>query len=131
MQACGLSSRKTCQGWSLRSGRGSSRVWRDGGEDSAPADPDAPACSASDPWHVRCLAGPPGPCRPLGYVLSRHELGGIVYHCYAHGRDDAGGRPWLRREDSLNSAVAWMIQHEAELSALTGRLHPEPEEWPS
>ncbi|MBD8540569.1 hypothetical protein [Frigoribacterium sp. CFBP 8751] len=45
---------------------------------------------------------------PLGYVLSRAELGG-----------------------SLNSAVAWMIQHEAELSALTGRLHPEPDEWPS
>ena len=68
---------------------------------------------------------------PFGYVLSRAELGGIVYHCYAHGRDDAGGRPWLRREDSLNSAVAWMVQHEAELSALTGRLHPEPDEWPS
>jgi len=68
---------------------------------------------------------------PLGYVLSRHELGGIVYHCYAHGRDDAGGRPWLRREGSLNSAVAWMIQHEVELSALTGRLHPDLDEWPS
>jgi hypothetical protein len=68
---------------------------------------------------------------PLGYVLARAEQGGIVYHSYAHGRDDAGGRPWLRREDSLNSAVPWMIQHEAELSALTGRLHPEPEKWPS
>ena len=54
----------------------------------------------------------------------------IVYHCYADGRDDAGGRPWLRREGSLNLAVAW-IQHERELSALTDRLHPEPDEWPS
>ena len=68
---------------------------------------------------------------PLGYVLSRLELGGIVYHSYAYGQDDTGGRPWLRREGSLNSAVAWMIQHEAELSALTGRLRPEPDEWPS
>jgi hypothetical protein len=77
-------------------------------------------------WQVRRVRS-----APLGYVLSRPELGGIAYHCYAHGRDDAGGRPWLRREGSLNSAVAWMIQHEAELSALTGRLHPEPDEWPS
>ena len=68
---------------------------------------------------------------PLGYVLSRPELGGIVYHCYAHGRDDAGGRPWLCRKGSLNSAVAWMIQHERELSTLTGRLSSEPDEWPS
>ena len=68
---------------------------------------------------------------PLGYVASHGEVGGIVYHCYAHGRDDAGGRPWLRREDSLNSAVVWMIQHDAELSALTCKLHPEPEEWPA
>jgi hypothetical protein len=76
-------------------------------------------------WQVRRHSA-----SPLGYVLSRHELGGIGYHCYAHGRDNAGGRPWLRREGSLNSAVAWMIQHEAELSALTARLHPEPVEWP-
>jgi len=77
-------------------------------------------------WQVRRVRS-----APLGYVLSRHELGRIVYHCYAHGRDDAGGRPWLRRVDSLNSAVAWMIQHEGELSALTRGLHPEPDEWPS
>jgi hypothetical protein len=68
---------------------------------------------------------------PLGYVLSRHELGGFAFHGYAPGRDDGDGRPWLHREDSLNSAVAWMIQHERDLSALTGRLHPEPDEWPS
>ncbi|KQO48123.1 MULTISPECIES: hypothetical protein [unclassified Frigoribacterium] len=68
---------------------------------------------------------------PLGYVFSSPEPGGIVNHCYAHARDDAGGRPRLRRENSLNSAVERIIQHERELSALKGRLHPEPDEWPS
>jgi hypothetical protein len=77
-------------------------------------------------WQVRRARS-----SPLGYVLSRPKLGGIVYHCYAHGRDGAGGRPWLRTEDSLNSAVAWMVQHEMELVALTSRLHPEPEKWPA
>jgi hypothetical protein len=77
-------------------------------------------------WQVRRVRS-----APLGYVLSRPELGVIAYHCYAHGRDEAGGRPWLCRTESLNSAVAWMIQHERELSALTSRLHTEPDEWPS
>lgn len=54
-----------------------------------------------------------------------------VHHCYAHGRDPAGGRPWLRRADSLNSALSWMIQHEADLFALTRTLTPEPAEWPA
>jgi hypothetical protein len=85
-----------------------------------------PAPGTFGVWQVRRVRS-----APLGYVLSRPELGRIVYHCYAHGRDDSGGRPWLRQADSLNSAVAWMIQHERELSALTSRLHPEPEEWPS
>jgi hypothetical protein len=67
---------------------------------------------------------------PIGYVLSRDEDGVTVYHCYAYGRDDAGGRPWLRATDSLNSAVAWMIQNEDELSALQRQLHPEPDAWP-
>ena len=65
-----------------------------------------PAPGTFGVWQVRRVRS-----APLGYVLARHELGRIVYHCYAHGRDDAGGRPWLRRADSLNSAVAWMIQH--------------------
>jgi len=85
-----------------------------------------PAPDTFGVWQVRRVRS-----APLGYVLSRHELGRIVYHCYAHGRNDAGGRPWLRQADSLNSAVAWMIQHEGELSTLTRRLHPEPDEWPS
>jgi len=68
---------------------------------------------------------------PFGYVLSRAELGGIVYHCYVRGRDDAGGCPGYADRAALNSAVASMIQHEAELSALTGQLHLELDEWPS
>lgn len=67
---------------------------------------------------------------PFGYVLSRNENGRAIYHCYAHGRDDAGGRPWLRSAGTLNSAVAWMVQHERDLRAMTTKLHPEPEEWP-
>ena len=77
-------------------------------------------------WQVRRVRD-----APIGYVLSRTEHGVVVYHCYAYGRDDAGGRPWLRCTDSLNSAVAWMIQHEGELFALTKTLTPEPEEWPA
>jgi len=85
-----------------------------------------PAPGTFGVWQVRRVRS-----ASLGYVLSRHELGRIVYHCYAHGRDDAGSRPWLRRAESINSAVAWAIQHEGELSALTTRLHPEPDAWPS
>lgn len=77
-------------------------------------------------WQVRRV-----PEAPIGYVLSRSERGVMVFHCYAHGRDPAGGRPWLRRADTLNSAVAWMIQHEAELFALSKTLAPEPDEWPA
>lgn len=76
-------------------------------------------------WQVRRVRD-----APIGYVLSRSEGGDTVYHCYAHGRDAAGGRPWLRTMSSLNSAVAWMVQHEGELSHLTSTLQPEPEEWP-
>lgn len=68
---------------------------------------------------------------PLGYVLSRAELENIVYRCYAYSRVDAGGRPWLRREDSLNGADASRIRQGAKLWALAGRLHPAPDEWPS
>jgi hypothetical protein len=85
-----------------------------------------PAPGTFGVWQVRRVRD-----APLGYVLNRTEHGVVVYHCYAYGRDDAGGRPWLRRTDSLNSAVAWMIQHEDELSALTSSLHPEPDEWPA
>lgn len=39
-------------------------------------------------WQVRRVKE-----SPIGYVLSRNEGGVTVYHCYAHGRDTAGGRP--------------------------------------
>lgn len=77
-------------------------------------------------WQVRRVRN-----APLGYVRTRSHLGQNVYDVHAHGRDDQGGRPWLRTFESLNSAVAWMVQHEAELSALTERLHAEPDEWPA
>lgn len=76
-------------------------------------------------WQVRRVRA-----APIGYVLSRHENRATVYHCYAHGRDDAGGRPWLHTSGSLNSAVAWMVQHEREITALQRQLHSEPEIWP-
>lgn len=68
---------------------------------------------------------------PLGYVRTRSHLGRLVYDCYAHCRDGEGRRPWLRTTDTLDSAVAWMLQHEAEISALIGRSTPEPEVWPA
>lgn len=88
------------------------------------AEPRAPGTSGV--WQVRRVRS-----APLGCVLSRPEFGRVAYRCYSHGRDDAGGQPWLRQVDSLNSAVAWMIQHEEESSTLTSRLRPEPDELPS
>ncbi|MGA1813096.1 hypothetical protein VH571_11990 [Frondihabitans sp. 4ASC-45] len=84
-----------------------------------------PAASTFGVWQIRRVRE-----SPIGYVLSGSENGVVVYHCYAHGREDAGGRPWLRTTDSLNSAVAWMIQNESELSTLQRQLHPEPDAWP-
>lgn len=54
----------------------------------------------------------------------------MIYHCYAHGRDNAGGRQWLHTTDSINFAVAWIIQNEDELNVLQQQLHPEPDAWP-
>ncbi|ROS61423.1 hypothetical protein EDF38_0513 [Frigoribacterium sp. PhB160] len=76
-------------------------------------------------WQVRRV-----PEAPLGYVRSEHRGRDLAYHCYAHGRDDAGGRPWLHTASSLNSAVAWLLQHESELGAQRRGLRPEPEAWP-
>jgi hypothetical protein len=48
----------------------------------------------------------------LGYVV-RHpdELGDpFAFEVYADARDDRGQRVRIRREESLNSAVAWMMQ---------------------
>lgn len=68
---------------------------------------------------------------PIGYVLHRSLDGRTVYDAYAHCRDEGGKRPWLRTFASLNSAVAWMIQHEADLRAFNNRHNVEPDTWPA
>jgi hypothetical protein len=68
---------------------------------------------------------------PLGYVLQRSDDGRTVYDCYARCRDGGGKRPWLKTFDTLNAAVAWMIQHEAELHAFNSRHDVEPDAWPA
>lgn len=71
-----------------------------------------------------------GGAAPSGYVTTRSKLGGWVYDVYAHCRDDNGSRPWLRTFSTLNTAAAWMVQHEAEVRALIASSTPEPEAWP-
>lgn len=66
------------------------------------------------------------PARPLGWVLARSEHGVYVMDCYAYCRDEGGKRPWLKTFASLNSAVAWMLQHEEEIHDLINRNQPEP-----
>ncbi|RPE78121.1 MULTISPECIES: hypothetical protein [unclassified Frondihabitans] len=68
---------------------------------------------------------------PLGYVVNCSLDGRTVYDAYAHCRDGGKKRPWLRTFESLNSAVAWMIQHEDELLAFNSRHDVEPDVWPS
>ncbi|PPF56006.1 hypothetical protein C5C13_11730 [Clavibacter michiganensis] len=53
----------------------------------------------------------------LGYVIRhRAELRDpFTFEVYADARNDQGQRIWIRREHSLNTAVAWMVQHSAEL----------------
>jgi len=70
------------------------------------------------------------PAPPLGYVTTRSSMGRWVFDVYAHCRDDGGRRPWLRTFDTLNAAVAWAVQHEAEIRTLIERSSPEPEAWP-
>lgn len=66
------------------------------------------------------------PAPPLGWVLARSEHGVYVMDCYAYCRDEGGKRPWLKTFASLNSAVAWMLQHEREIRDLIDRSSPEP-----
>jgi hypothetical protein len=67
---------------------------------------------------------------PTGYVVRRPARGEHSFHAYAHCRDSAGKRPWLGEFATLNSAVAWMIQNELELTRMTLDNSPEPEVWP-
>lgn len=71
-----------------------------------------------------------GEAAPLGYVTNRSQMGGWVFDVYAHCRDESGRRPWLRTFTTLNSAVAWTVQHEPEVRALIARSTPEPQVWP-
>ncbi|WP_434181396.1 hypothetical protein RI685_16355 (plasmid) [Clavibacter michiganensis] len=59
----------------------------------------------------------------LGYVIRhRAELGDpFTFELYADARNGQGQRIWIRREPSLNTAVAWMVQHSAELIAFAAR----------
>ncbi|ALD14454.1 hypothetical protein AES38_14895 (plasmid) [Clavibacter capsici] len=59
----------------------------------------------------------------LGYVLRhRTELGDpFTFEIYADARNADGARIWLRREHSLNSAVAWMMQNSDRLVAFAAR----------
>ncbi len=59
----------------------------------------------------------------LGYVMRhRAELGDpFTFEIYSDARNDQGQRIWIRREHSLNTAVAWMVQHSAELIAFAAR----------
>ncbi|PPF68601.1 hypothetical protein C5E16_06590 [Clavibacter michiganensis] len=49
----------------------------------------------------------------LGYVMRvRAEIGDtFTFEVYAHARNARGQRIWGRSEESLNSAVAWMMQN--------------------
>lgn len=73
-------------------------------------------------WVVQVKPGP-----PLGWVISRSNGREQRYHCYAWCRDQEGRRPWLREFGTLNSAVAWMLQHEPEIRERIGRSVPEPD----
>jgi hypothetical protein len=59
----------------------------------------------------------------LGYVMRvRAEIGDtFTFEVYADARNARGQRIWVRREDSLNSAVAWMMQYGGRLIALAAR----------
>jgi hypothetical protein len=73
----------------------------------------------------------------LGYVMRhRAELGDpFTFEIYADARNAHGQRIWVRREESLNSAVAWMMQNADRLVSFAARsrqaedeqLHEEPE----
>jgi hypothetical protein len=74
-------------------------------------------------WVVQVKQGP-----PLGWVTARSAGDGPRYNCYAYCRDASARRLWLREFDSLDSAVAWMPQHEPEIRDLISRSEPEPDQ---
>jgi hypothetical protein len=80
-----------------------------------------PSPSAHGFWVVQVRLG-----KPLGWVIARSVGNGPRYHCYAYCRDQENRRPWLREFATLNSAVAWMLQHEPEIRTLISQCSPEP-----
>ena len=76
-------------------------------------------------WLIRQGKSP-----PLGYVRTRRITGGLAFDVYAHCRDEHGRRPWLQTASTLNSAVAWAIQHDEDIRALIAKNFPELEVWP-
>jgi hypothetical protein len=59
----------------------------------------------------------------LGYVMRhRADLGDpFTFDVYADARNVRGQRIWVRREVSLNSAVAWMMQNADRLVSFAAR----------
>jgi hypothetical protein len=74
-------------------------------------------------WLVRVGDGP-----ALGWVLRhRADLADpFSYEVYACGLGADGLRVWVARRDSLNAAVAWVVQHDRELLAFSARLRADP-----
>ena len=74
-------------------------------------------------WLVRVGDGP-----ALGWVLrQRSDLAApFSFEVYACGLGSDGLRVWVQRRESLNAAVAWVMQHDAELLAFARRLRPDP-----
>lgn len=74
-------------------------------------------------WLVRVGEGP-----ALGWVLRhRADLADpFTYEVYACGLGADGLRVWVARRDTLNAAVAWVMQHDEQLLAFGRGLRPDP-----
>jgi len=101
------------------SGDAARRAWAKPSPTHPHAHPPTPGANGF--WVVQVKPGP-----PLGWVISRSLGNGPRYHCYAYCRDRENKRPWLRESQTLNGAVAWMLQHEPEIRDLIAVCFPEP-----
>ncbi|WP_052129110.1 hypothetical protein [Clavibacter michiganensis] len=74
-------------------------------------------------WLVRVGEGP-----ALGWVLRhRADLADpFAYEVYACGLGPDGRRVWVARRETLNAAVAWVVQHGDELVTFGRGLRPDP-----
>ncbi|MBT1636003.1 hypothetical protein [Clavibacter michiganensis] len=101
--------------WSKQSGDASGSI------DPVPEHPYAHPVRGA--WLVRVGDGP-----ALGWVL-RHRADlaePFSYEVYACGLGSDGLRVWVARRETLNAAVAWVVQHDRELVAFGRRLRPDP-----